>query len=108
VARSPVSCSSRETGLGKSGSPVALTEPQRWARVPPGQAWKRPGLPTDWVRVLDRHPDPLGLARRGLPLPGWCWLDTLGKPLHVAEHPGRGFDGLQLMRNSLGSSTRLL
>jgi hypothetical protein len=56
------------------------TGPQRWARVPPGLAWERPGLPTDWVRVLARHPE--GLTT----LPGWCWLDTPGKVRHVAEH----------------------
>jgi hypothetical protein len=27
-------------------------QPQRWARCPPALAWKRPGLPTEWVRVL--------------------------------------------------------
>jgi hypothetical protein len=32
-------------------------QPQRWARCPPRLAWKRPGLPTDWVRVLKRHPE---------------------------------------------------
>ena len=48
---------------------MGSTEPQRWARVPPGLAWKRPGLPSDWVRVLERHPD-------GVPaLAGYVWLD---------------------------------
>jgi hypothetical protein len=61
-------------------SPGPSTKPQRWARVPPGLAWKRPGLPRDWVQVLERHPE--GLST----LPGWCWLDTSGKPQHVAEH----------------------
>jgi hypothetical protein len=56
------------------------TEPQRWARVPPANAWKHPGLPKDWVRVLERHPE--GLST----LPGWCWLDTPEKMRHVAEH----------------------
>jgi hypothetical protein len=32
-------------------------EPRLWARWPPGLAWKQPGLPTDWVRVLDQHPE---------------------------------------------------
>jgi hypothetical protein len=41
------------------------THPQRWAQVPPGEAWKHPGLPTYWVRVLERHPEPLGLAGTG-------------------------------------------
>jgi hypothetical protein len=61
-------------------TPPQSTEPQRWARVPPGLAWKRPGLPTDWVRVLDRHPE--GIAT----LPDWCWLDTPAKVRAVAEH----------------------
>jgi hypothetical protein len=62
------------------------TKPQRWARVPPGKAWKRPGLPREWVRVLERHPEPMGLVGDGYPLPGYVWLDTPAKPLHVAEH----------------------
>ena len=56
------------------------TQPQRWARVPPGLAWKRPGLPREWTRVLERHPE--GVAN----LPGWCWLDTPTKVLAVPEH----------------------
>jgi hypothetical protein len=59
---------------------------QRWARVPPGLAWKRPGLPRDWVRALDRHPDPLGLANDGYPVAGYVWLETPAKVLSVAEH----------------------
>ena len=43
-------------------SPMGSTEPQRWARVPLGLAWKHPGLPRDWVRVLERHPYPDGLS----------------------------------------------
>ena len=55
------------------------TNPQRWARCPPGLAWKRPGLPTDWVRVLDRHPEGVqGLS-------GYVWLDMLGKVRSVPE-----------------------
>jgi hypothetical protein len=58
---------------------MSPTESQRWARVPPHLAWKRPGLPTEWTGVLKRneeamHPDPL---------PGYVWLDTSGKVLHV-------------------------
>jgi hypothetical protein len=56
------------------------TIPQRWARCPPRFAWKRPGLPTDWVRVLDRHPEDVEA------LQGFVWLDTAGKPRHVAAH----------------------
>jgi hypothetical protein len=67
-------------------SRMGSTHPQRWARVPPGLAWKRPGLPREWVRVLERHPEPLGLAGDGYPLPGWCWLDTPAKVLSVCEH----------------------
>lgn len=32
----------------------------------PGTAWKRPGLPTQWMRVLERHPHPEGLVGHGL------------------------------------------
>jgi hypothetical protein len=52
---------------------------QRWARVPPGRAWKRPGLPTEWVRVLEQHPE--GVAA----LQGYVWLDLPGKPRHALE-----------------------
>jgi hypothetical protein len=45
-----------------------------------------PGLPKEWVRGLERHPEPLGLAGDGYPLPGWCWLDTPLKVMSVAEH----------------------
>jgi hypothetical protein len=38
------------------------------------------------VPVLERHPEPLGLAGHGAPLPGYVWLDTPGKVLHAAEH----------------------
>jgi hypothetical protein len=38
------------------------------------------------VRVLERHPEPMGLAGAGYPLPGYVWLDTLAKVLSVAEH----------------------
>jgi hypothetical protein len=62
------------------------SEPQRWARVPLRLARKRPGLPKDWVRVLERHPEPRGLAGHGWPLPGYVWLDMPGKVRHVAEH----------------------
>jgi len=58
-------------------------DPQRWARVPPGKAWKWPGLPTEWTRVLERHPSPQGLANDGYPLEGYVWLDTPGKVLHA-------------------------
>jgi hypothetical protein len=56
------------------------TARQRWARVPPGLAWKRPGLPTQWVRVLERHPE--GTKA----LPGYVWLETPGKVLHVGAN----------------------
>ncbi len=49
----------------------------RWARVPPRHAWTRPGLPTEWVRVLERHPD--GVEA----LPGYVWLETPGKVRHA-------------------------
>ena len=58
---------------------MGSTNPQRWARVLPGLAWKRPGLPAEWVPVLERHPE-------GAPgLPGYVWLDMPGKVRHVPE-----------------------
>jgi hypothetical protein len=56
------------------------SDPQRWARCPPHLAWKRPGLPTSWVRVLERHPE--GAEA----LPGYVWLDMPGKLRHVPRH----------------------
>jgi len=58
---------------------MASTDRQRWARVPPALAWKRPGLLTEWTRVLERNPE----AMKPDPLPGYVWLDTPGKVLHV-------------------------
>ena len=47
--------------------------------VPPPLAWKQPGLPTTWTRVLERNPE----AMNPEPLRGYVWLDTPGKMLHV-------------------------
>jgi hypothetical protein len=58
---------------------MASTDHQRWARVPPMLAWKHPGLPTEWTRVLERNSE----AMNPDPLPGYVWLDTPGKVLHV-------------------------
>jgi hypothetical protein len=39
--------------------------------------WVKSGqLPRDWVRVLDRHPDPMSLANEGYALPGYVWLEA--------------------------------
>jgi hypothetical protein len=40
-------------------------------------AWKRPDLPKDWVRVLERHPDGVVVQ------PGYFWLGMPGKVRHV-------------------------
>jgi hypothetical protein len=53
--------------------PMEPTKPQRWATVLPGLAWKRPGLPREWVPVLERHPEGV------VGLPGYVWLDMPGK-----------------------------
>src|SRR5687767_12733513 len=34
---------------------MASTDRQRWARVLPGLAWKRPGIPTFWCRVFQHE-----------------------------------------------------
>ena len=60
---------------------MASTDRQRWARVPPALAWKHPGLPTTWTRVLERNPE----AMNPEPLEGHVWLDTPGKVLHADE-----------------------
>jgi hypothetical protein len=67
-----------DTCLVLGDKPVGSTDPQRWARVPPVLAWKRPGLPTEWTRVLERNPE----AMNPEPLAGCVWLDTSGKVLH--------------------------
>jgi hypothetical protein len=60
---------------------MASTDRQRWARVPPHLAWKHPGLPTNWTRVLERNSE----AMNPEPLLGYVWLDAPGKVLHVEE-----------------------
>ena len=60
---------------------MTSTNHQRWARVPPTLAWKHPGLPTTWTRVLERNPE----AMNPEPLPGHVWLDMPGKVLHADE-----------------------
>jgi hypothetical protein len=47
--------------------------------VLPHLAWKHPGLPREWVPLLERNEE----AMRPEPLPGCVWLDTPGKVLHV-------------------------
>ena len=42
--------------------------------------WKRPGLPKDWVRVLERNPD------EAVAQPGYVWLEMPGKVRHVGAH----------------------
>jgi hypothetical protein len=59
---------------------MASTDRQRWARVAPALAWNHPGLPRDWYPVLERNDE----AMNPDPLPGYVWLDTPGRPLHVA------------------------
>ena len=48
---------------------MASTERQRWARVPPHLAWKHPGLPATWTRVLKRNPEAMDPAYG----PGTVW-----------------------------------
>jgi hypothetical protein len=48
--------------------------------VPPRLAWKRPGLPSEWVRVLQEHPE------GETTLPDWVWLDMWPKARAVAAH----------------------
>jgi hypothetical protein len=57
-----------------------IPAPQRWARVKPHLAWKRPGLPRDWAPVLEEHPE--GVQD----LPGYVWLEMPRKVRSVGEH----------------------
>ena len=59
---------------------TGATSPQRWAHCPPGLPWKRPGLPTHWVQVLERHPDAV------VAQPGYVWLEMPGKVRHASDH----------------------
>ena len=63
---------------------MGSTDAKRWARGKPALLWRRPGLPRDWVRVLERHPEPMGLAGQGWSLPGYVWLDMPGKVRSVS------------------------
>jgi hypothetical protein len=60
----------------------------RWARGLPELLWKRPGLPRDWVPVLEQHPEGV----QGLP--GYVWLDMPGKVRSVGIHELQFTDGL--------------
>jgi hypothetical protein len=55
-------------------------------RVQPVLAWKQPGLPREWTRVLERNE----AAIRPEPLPGYVWLEVASpqnKRFHAwAEH----------------------
>lgn len=57
---------------------MASSDGLRWARVRPDLAWQHPGLPIRWTRVLERNPDEVAA------LPGYVWLDTPAKVLHVS------------------------
>jgi hypothetical protein len=62
---------------------ASSTNRQRWARVPPGVAWRRPGLPTEWVPVVDRNDEAMYPDAK----PGYVWLEVRGRRLYVwAEH----------------------
>jgi hypothetical protein len=53
---------------------MSSTKAQRWARCPPGLAWKPPGLPTEWVPVLERNEEVMEQE----PRPGYVWVDVHG------------------------------
>lgn len=56
------------------------TNPQGWARCPPHLAWKHPGLPRDWARVIEEMPADM---LNPLP-PGYVLLDCRrDRPLRV-------------------------
>jgi hypothetical protein len=66
---------------GFSREPPSSPKVIGYARVLPGTGWRRPGIPESWCPVLERHPEDYAA------LPGYVWLDTSGKVLHVeASH----------------------
>jgi hypothetical protein len=52
-----------------------ISRSSRWARSVPGRSWRHPGIPTEWVKVLDRQPEPDIVT-----LPNHVWPDTRAKP----------------------------
>ena len=56
---------------------MGTTHHRQWARCLPSLAWKRPGLPQEWVRVLAQHPE--GIRA----LPDYVWVKYGGRALHV-------------------------
>ena len=60
--------------------------------MPPALAWKHPGLPTTWARVLERNVE----AMKSEPLEGHVWLDTPGKILHLPAHQLEFREGRQI------------
>ena len=55
-------------------------QPQLWARVQPHLARRHPGLPVEWVPVVERNDETLYPE----PLEGFVWLAPPGgKQLHV-------------------------
>jgi hypothetical protein len=69
---------------------MSSTKAPRWARCPPGLAWKRPGLPTEWIPVLERNEE----AMEPEPRPGYVWVEVHGCRLHVwADHLEFQVDG---------------
>ena len=71
------------TAVITSGMPP--TGRQRWARVPPHLAWKHPGMPTEWTRVIEEMPADMLYPL----LPGYVRLDARkDRPLRAwAAHP---------------------
>jgi hypothetical protein len=62
---------------------MAPPDPRSWARVPPHLAWRRPGLPTVWVPVIDRNDEAMYPDAK----PGYVWLQVGDRRLHVwVEH----------------------
>jgi hypothetical protein len=60
------------------------------ARCRPGLAWKRTGLPTEWVPVLERNEEAMELE----PRPGYVWVAVHGRQLHIwADHREFRVDG---------------
>lgn len=66
-----------------------------WARVPAKQAWRRPGLPTQWCPLLECDPNEPNRA----PLAGWVylWVDDRvrevdSRALEIVKGSGRPAD----------------
>ena len=77
---------------------MSSTDRQRWAIVPPGLAWKPPGLPPEWCRVVERNDEAMNPEAK----PGYVWLEVRGRATARVGRSPRVSRGLGLRRGHGG------